>query len=356
MISTNEPIRVAIIGYGISGVLSHAVAIQANPAFSVRAVCDLSSERREQARKDLNCDVYESHKQLCERPDSIDLACVITRSDTHCAIVTDCLNAGFHTLVTKPWALNRQEADAMLAAQKSSGKRLFPWMPIYWSPEYRKIQELVRSGAIGEVFLARRYVNQFWKRSDWQTEQRFGGGYLLNWGMHIIQPILDLADNPAKHVSGQLQRTINPGDADDNFQAAIEFENGMRGIAEFTEAIEGLPSFMIQGTRGTILSDEKTVTLLQKEPDPSQEPVRSTFPIEGKVYGDEIEIYKDLAENLLHNTPFRATTEAAYQGTLVLDALRKSHHSRRWMEVEREAQTPSIDESLNLSGTNPANP
>ena len=130
----------------------------------------------------------------------------------------------------------------------------------------------------------------------------------------------------------------------------------MRGIAEFTEAIEGLPSFMIQGTRGTILSDEKTVTLLQKEPDPSQEPVRSTFPIEGKVYGDEIEIYKDLAENLLHNTPFRATTEAAYQGTLVLDALRKSHHSRRWMEVEREAQTPSIDESLNLSGTNPANP
>ncbi|MBT7867573.1 MAG: hypothetical protein HN763_14590, partial [Opitutales bacterium] len=99
-------------------------------------------------------------------------------------------------------------------------------------------------------------------------------------------------------------------------------------------------SFMIQGTCGTILSDEKTVTLLQKEPDPTQDPVRSTFAIEGKVYGDEIEIYNDLAENLLRNIPFRATTEAAYQGTLVLDALRESHHSRRWIEVNSTNSIP----------------
>jgi len=342
MTNLKQKIRVAIIGYGISGKLSHALPIQANPEFSIVAVCDLSEERRQQAKTELGCEVYESHKELFEQADPVDLACVITRSDTHCAIATDCLNAGMHTLITKPWALNRREADQMLAAQRKSGKRLFPWMPMSWSPEFLKIRELIRSGAIGDVFLARRYVTQFWRRSDWQTEQRFGGGYLLNWGMHIVQPILELIDSPVKRVSGQLQQTINPGDADDNFQAAIEFENGTRGIAEFTEAIEGLPSFMIQGTRGMIRSDEKTITLLQKEPDPKADLVRSEFPIEGKVYGDEIEIYKDLAHSLLRDTPFKATLEAAYQGTLVLDAIRESSQSGRSIALESDASEPSF--------------
>jgi len=331
------PIRIALIGYGGSGKLSHADPISQLPEYSIRAVCDTSADQRQKARSELGCAVYDHVDKLLEQAPKFDLVSVVTRTDTHCQIVEDCLKAGLHTVVTKPWAINRQEAERMLDAQEKSGKTLFPWMPMSWSPEYTKIQDLVESGAIGEVFLIRRHITHFWKRDDWQTLSRFGGGYLLNWGMHIVQPVLNLVPSPAARIFGQMQQTVNSGDADDNFHASIEFENGVRGIAEFTQGIEGLPSFMVQGTKGMIHSDGDTITLLQKDPGSSAEALRETFRIEGKRFGDELEIYRDIAHSIRDSAPMRAGTAEAYYGTLVLDAIRQSHQERRIVDFSTES-------------------
>lgn len=333
MTRQNRPIKTAIIGYGGSGKLSHADPLRERPEFDIRAVCDVSADQRRKAKRDLGCPVYESVAQLLEQSKGLELAIVVTRTDTHCQIVRDCLNAGLHTVVTKPWAIDRAEADLMVAAAKSSGKMIFPWMPMSWSPEYLMIQNLLKRGTIGDVFLIRRHITQFWKRDDWQTQAKYGGGYLLNWGMHIVQPVLDLVPSPAVRVFGQMQHTVNSGDAEDNFLAAIEFENGTRGIAEYTQAIEGLPSFMVQGSKGMIRSDGETLTLLLKDPDSDENATRSTLPIEGKRFGDELEIYEDIAKTIRSSQPIRATAADAYYGTLVLDAIRKSHWTQQTVNI-----------------------
>lgn len=324
----NRPIRAAIIGYGGSGKLAHVYGMQANPAYEIAAVCDLSEEKRREAEGDLGCRVYDDHRRMLEDED-LDLVSIVTRSDTHCTLVCDCLEAGVHTLVTKPWALDRSEAVQIMEVWQSSGCQLFPWLPSFWFPEYRLIRNLIDANAIGDVFSVRRYIAQLWRRSDWQTETRYGGGYLLNWGMHIVQPVMSLAGSQVKRVYGQLQQEINPGDADDNFLAIMEFDNGIRGIAEFAQAVEGLPSFLVQGKQGTIVSDGEQVTLLQKNPCDSGEPQRTVYPVEGKVYGDEADIYRDVAETLLKGTDFPVTPETAYESTCVLDAIRASHDSRQ---------------------------
>jgi len=329
----NQPIRAAIIGYGGSGKLSHADILSQLPEFEIRAVCDLSEEQRAKAKKDIGCDVYSNVEELLAHSSDLDMAIVVTRTDTHCQIVQDCLNAGLHTVVTKPWAMNRKEADLMLEAQERSGKTIFPWMPMSWSPEFTRIKELIGAGAIGEVFLVRRHITHFWERSDWQTQTKYGGGYLLNWGMHIVQPILDLVPSPAIRVFGQMQQTVNPGDAEDNFLSIIEFQNGTRGIAEFTQGIEGLPSFMAQGTRGMLHSDGESLTLLSKDPAADEPAVRTNFPITGKIFGDELDIYKDIAISIQSETPMRANTRHSFYGTLVLDAIRESHQSRQTVDI-----------------------
>ncbi len=301
----NQPIRAAVIGYGGSGKLSHADVMSQLPEFEIRAVCDLSQEQRTKAKKNLGCDVYSNVDELLTQSSDLDIAVVVTRTDTHCQIVQDCLNAGLHTVVTKPWAMNRKEADLMLDAQERSGKTIFPWMPMSWSPEFTQVKELIDTGGIGEVFLISRHITHFWERSDWQTQTKYGGGYLLNWGMHIVQPILDLVSSPAIRVFGQMLQTINPGDAEDNFLSIIEFQNGTRGIAEFTQGIEGLPSFMVQGTRGMLLSDGESLTLLSKDPSADEPAVRTNFPITGKIFGDESEIYKDIARCIRSGKPMR---------------------------------------------------
>ncbi len=329
----NQPIRTAIIGYGGSGKLSHADILSQLPEFEIRAVCDLSREQRAKARTDLGCDTYSNVSELLDQSSDFDLAIVVTRTDTHCQIVQDCLNAGLHTVVTKPWAMNRNEADLMLEAQERSGKTIFPWMPMSWSPEFIQVKELIDAGDIGEVFLVRRQITHFWERSDWQTQTKYGGGYLLNWGMHIVQPILDLVPSPAIRVFGQMQQTVNPGDAEDNFLSIIEFQNGTRGIAEFTQGIEGLPSFMVQGTQGMLHSDGESITLLSKNPGADEPVVRTNFPITGKIFGDESEIYKDIAKGIQYGRPMRANTRHSLYGTLVLDAIRESHLDRQTVDI-----------------------
>ncbi|EDY81244.1 Oxidoreductase family, NAD-binding Rossmann fold protein [Verrucomicrobiia bacterium DG1235] len=343
MSDTIKPIRTAIVGFGQSGELSHAYGIRENPEFKILAVCDLSFQRREYAQKSLGCETYSDHRELLQARGDIDLAAVVTRSDTHCVVACELLDAGINVLVTKPWAVGTTEAEAMIRAQERSGKRIFPWVPMYWSPEYTKLKELIGEGSIGKPFTIRRYITQFSKRTDWQTELKYGGGYLNNWGAHIVQPLLGLADSPVAHLSGHLQQVLNGGDGDDNFLTVIQFENGILGIAEYAQAVEGLPSFMIQGTSGTLLSDGQIITLIQKDPERPKSEQRTRYPIIGKRFGDEAEIYHDVAQDLLYGVPFRATTEDSYYGTAILDAIRKSHHTKSFVSnfklIERKIGT-----------------
>ncbi|MBD5777914.1 Gfo/Idh/MocA family oxidoreductase [Pelagicoccus sp. NFK12] len=325
------PIKTAIVGYGQSGELSHAYGIQANPEFEIVAICDLSPQRRQFAQESIGCPAYADHRELLDSKAEIELASIVTRSDTHCQVACDLLDAGVNVLITKPWAVNTKEADLLIRAQLGSGKLIFPWIPMYWSPEYCKIKQLVEENAIGRVFTIRRYIAQFSKREDWQTELKFGGGYLNNWGAHIVQPLLELAGSPVTRVGGHLQQVINGGDGDDNFLALLEFESGILGIAEYAQATEGLPSFLVQGTQGTIVSDGETITLVQKDPASTKVPRRNEFPIEGKRFGDEAHIYRDVAATLRQGSPFRASLEDAYQGTRVLDAIREAHHKKSFV-------------------------
>ena len=318
----------------MSGRLSHAYGISSNKEFEITAVCDLSEENRNRAQSEHNCAVYADYNEMLAT-EKLDLASVVTRSDTHCSIVCDCLEAGLHCVVTKPWALNEKEALTMMEAEEATGCRLFPWIPMYWSPDYTAIQQLLREKAIGEVFLIRRSYSDFRYRTDWQTERQYGGGYLLNWGMHLVQPVVGLANAPVKRVFGQLQQAINPGDADDNFIAMLEFANGIRGVAEFTQSAHPFPGFIIQGTQGTIMTDMENITVTRGDPRHPEALETSVEPLNGKVFGDEADIYRDIASSLLKGTSFRTSPALALQGTRLIEAVQRSHDQRKVVELSQ---------------------
>jgi predicted dehydrogenase len=144
---------------------------------------------------------------------------------------------------------------------------------------------------------------------------------------------MGLANSRVKRVFGQLQQTINPGDAEDNFLAVMEFENGIRGIAEFTESLSPLPGFLIQGTKGTITSDFKSVTVRKANPENPDKVEETVHPLSGKAFGDEANIYRDIAANLLDGKPYRTPPEVAFEGTRVIDAVRRSHETRQSVEI-----------------------
>ena len=332
-------IRAAILGYGRSGSSLHANPIEQNEDIDLVAVCDIDSDRRKQASDRFGCPAYDNYPLMLKR-EELDLVVVVTRSDQHCQMVCDCLAAGVNVLVTKPWAVNAGEAERMVAAEAASGKVLFPWLPARWGADLIRLKELVSDGAIGRPFIIRRAVCSFATRKDWQTERRYGGGYLLNWGSHIIDPPVLLMNGRVESVYGRLKQTINPGDGEDLFMALMNLEDGTLVQAEYSVSVESLPNWFIQGDRGTIVVRNQKMTIhkatLPEPGDPTrfttmkatdQKAIEET--IEGAVYGDEHQIYREVVQALRGEREFPVKPADALEISRIFDAVRLSHEENR---------------------------
>jgi predicted dehydrogenase len=327
-------IRTAILGYGRSGSTMHAGAIENCGSFEMTAVCDIDPERLEQASERFSCKTYSDYHKMLDK-EELDLVCIITRSNQHCKMTCDCLAAGVNVLVTKPWATNTAEAESMIAAAEKSGKKLLPWLPARWGCDLHRLKELIADGVIGNVFMIRRVVSSFGTRDDWQTQRKYGGGYLLNWGAHIVDPPVILAGSRVKSVYGVMKQTINPGDVEDMFMAVMTLDNGTIIQAEYTVSVEEHPSWMIQGDRGTILVRGNSFRInrssLAHAADPTQyacmNPDDITLTEEtvpGATYGDENEIYTQIAAAIRNEQDFPVTPNDALELTRVFDAIRLS--------------------------------
>lgn len=342
-----DKIRAAILGYGVSGSTMHAGPIEGCDAFEMAAVCDIDAERREQAVDRFGCPVYDDYHQMLDR-EQLDLVCVITRSDQHCRMTCDCLAAGVNVLVTKPWAVDEAEALRMIAAAESSGKLLLPWLPARWGSDLKRLKGLLAEGAIGKVFMIRRTCCSFGTRDDWQTERRFGGGYLLNWGAHVVDPPIVLAGSPVSSVYARMKQTINPGDTEDVFLAVMTLADGTVVQAEYTVAVESPPNWFIQGDRGTIVVHGNHLKILTQAPERPADPTDFAAmaakdeevveeSVAWTVYGDENEIYPEIARALRGasgENEFAVTPADALALTRVFDAIRTSSQENRVVTLQ----------------------
>jgi predicted dehydrogenase len=328
------PIRTAILGYGRSGSTLHAGPIEKLDDFEMVAACDIDPQRRKQARERFGCAVYEDyHKMLAD--EDLDLVVIVTLSYQHCEMACDCLRAGANVLVTKPWCVSADEARRMIAAADEGGRMLMPWLPARWGSDIKRLRELMAEQAVGRPFLVRRCVSSFATRCDWQTESRYGGGYILNWGPHVVDTPVNLMGRRVKSVYARTKQVINPGDVEDMFLALMNLEDGTLVQAEYAVTVEQPPTWFIQGDRGTIVVRGRELKVYKRTPPQPTDPTKygTMVPEEDEVleetvastiYGDEFEVYSHLARALRGEEPLRDTHEDALELSRVLDAVRTS--------------------------------
>ena len=330
-----KPIKTAILGYGRSGSTLHANPLEALPDFELTTVCDTDSTALEKAKNRFNCNVYQDYHDILKK--DLDLIVIVTRTHQHCEMVCDCLNAGKNVLVTKPWALNEQEALKMISASERSGRMLLPWLPLRFSADLSELKKIVASKIIGNVFMIKRSVTKLGIRSDWQTEKRYGGGYLLNWGTHLVdQPVL-LAGEPVKSVYAVMKHVANPGDAEDVFYAVMNTVNNITIVSEYNYGASGLPDWIVMGDKGTIFINNFEIEIhtasYPEKLDPTAysniHKIEVTKGEEGKInsknqYGDEYSIYGHISRALRGTETYSVTTGDALTLTRTLDAIRQS--------------------------------
>lgn len=339
----NPKIKTAILGYGRSGSTMHAGAIEKNDDFVMTAVCDIDPERQDEAAERFGCRIYTDYKKMLSE-EELDIVCVVTRSDQHCGMTCDCLEAGVDVLVTKPWAVNAAEGERMEKAEKESGRRIFPWLPARWGSDLKRLRELLVQGVIGKPFMIRRTVVSFGVRDDWQTEKKYGGGYILNWGPHIVDPSILLAGSPAAQAYGRTGKVNNPGDGEDFFFALLTCKNGIIITAEFAVSSEDLPNWVVMGDRGTILVRGKELVIHRQVPSRPSDPTKytdmkaeqesvETETLTPDTYGDADRVYREIAGAFRNGTPFAVTSKDALELSRVLDGIRDAAETGKVSEL-----------------------
>ena len=142
---------------------------------------------------------YGSHLELVQDPE-VDVIYIASPHAMHPEHTTLCLEHGKHVLCEKAFALNYNDALAMVNLARS--KKLF-LMEALWSrflPHYIKVREMISEGMIGEI---KGVIANFGFKSTQTEEGRhfnpsLGGGSLLDIGIYNVffaQSILGLPDN-----------------------------------------------------------------------------------------------------------------------------------------------------------------
>ena len=125
----------------------------AHPDVEVVGVCHETRKRMEQAIKDFSIPeerVFTDYRACLEhtRPDVV-LLCPATAR--HAEWTEKVAPHEVHVLMEKPFASSVGEADRMIAAMASTGKRLAINWPLAWYPSHRTAKRLVEDGVIGEL-------------------------------------------------------------------------------------------------------------------------------------------------------------------------------------------------------------
>ena len=193
------PPRVAIVGCGLVGRKRAAALGDAQ----LVACADIDSERA----RALGAEWSVNWREVIAR-DDVDIVVVSTFNSLLAEVSIAALDAGKHVLVEKPAARNAKELDAVIAAQKRSGRQVRVGFNHRYHPAIRKAKELVDSSALGELLFVRgRYGHggRLGYDREWRADPALaGGGELIDQGVHLI----DLA----RQFLGELTRVEGHAD------------------------------------------------------------------------------------------------------------------------------------------------
>src|SRR5688500_9503988 len=156
--SANNKLNIGIIGVGNRA----AANISGVEGENIVALCDIDEEYLRRAAEDFpKAKTYVDFRKLLEQP-GLDAVVISTADHTHSVATLMALESGKHVYCEKPLTHTVQEARAV--AKAAAGGKLATQMgtQIHAGSNYRRVVELIQSGAIGSVTEAHVFCNKSW--------------------------------------------------------------------------------------------------------------------------------------------------------------------------------------------------
>ena len=250
----NSKKRLGIVGYGGQGAW-HATWAQKSDVIELAGIYDIS-EKRVKAAIDNGIRVYASLAEMLS-DESVDIVLCATPNDVHKEIVIEALNAKKHVVCEKPVALSTDDFDDMVSAANKNGVLFSVHQNRRWDVDYLAIKSIIASAEIGETInIESRIHGSRGIPSDWRCHKEYGGGMILDWGVHLIDQMLLLIPETIESLYCETTN-ITTDEVDDGFKLSLNFESGKRAYIEVgTYNFISMPRFYMQAKGGSALIED----------------------------------------------------------------------------------------------------
>jgi predicted dehydrogenase len=242
--------------WGVLGVAGIAVkkvipAMQKGERTIITAIASRKIEKAQEAAAKLGiAQAYGSYEELLADP-SIDAIYNPLPNHLHVLWTAKAAEAGKHVLCEKPIALSAAEAQALIAVRDRTGVKIGEAFMVRTHPQWLRVRELVRTGAIGElrsIITVFSYYNV--DPNNIRNIADIGGGAVMDIGCYAINISRFLFEREPVRVSAVIDR--DPVMRTDRLTSALlDFSPGQ---ATFTCSTQMVPFQRVEvlGTRGRI--------------------------------------------------------------------------------------------------------
>jgi len=270
-------LRIGIVGCG-KVADQHVQAIHRIPDCEIVALCDREPLMARQLGE--RCGVsacFSDLKEMLEaaRPDVVHIT---TPPQSHYSLAAECLNAGSHVYVEKPFTTTAGEAESLIDLAEDRGLKITVGHNYQFTLEMLEMRRLVKEGFLGgkpahlESYWSYdlgdlRYASAFLSnRAHWVRQ--LPGQLFQNIISHGIAKLTEFLDDElveiiaTAHQSEQL-RSLGAGDVLDELRVQIRDENNTTAFFCFSTQVKRLNQLRIYGPANSMIADIITGSLIR---------------------------------------------------------------------------------------------
>jgi scyllo-inositol 2-dehydrogenase (NADP+) len=244
-----------IVGFGGMGNW-HRETIDTIDGLEVAGIYDISDARKAYA-KEVGVHSYDSLEELL-KDERIDIVLIATPNDLHKPIAIQAMRAGKNVVSEKPVTLSSSDLQEMIDVAEETGKLFTVHQNRRWDEDYLTMKKIYEEQKLGQTYrIESRVHGSRGIPGDWRQEKEHGGGMVLDWGVHLLDQILQMIGSTKLKTVFATVTNITNTMVDDGFTVQLGFENGVDVLVEVgTSNFISLPRWYMIGQNGTAIIED----------------------------------------------------------------------------------------------------
>ena len=245
-------LNVGLVGFGFAGKTFHAPVIRAVEGLRLTTIVQRHGEDAPDPRYP-EAAFVRSVDELLGR--AVDLVVIATPNTSHHPIAKQCLLAGRHVVIDKPFTTTVAEAEELVRLGTAKRRVLSAYQNRRYVGDFVTLRALLSEGVLGRVTTFESHFDRFraeLRPGAWREQSLPGSGLWFDLGAHLLDQALVLFGIP-QAISADIRLERAGAAADDAFDVVLHYRDMRAHLRASMLAAAPGPTFAVHGTKGSFI-------------------------------------------------------------------------------------------------------